>query len=207
MQQAKLTAAINQADQILIAAGNGFWQAEQGLTSQKTAQAIAAGKTPAAKWAAIRKLIKQADSHPSQDLPALLATIGTKPYFAATTIWSHLFEQAGFARDRIFHLQGDWTKLQCSSGINHGLTDLDLNSEEIPVCQQCGRPLQLAVAANPNFFPDSQANARFRWFLVSSEKQRLLVLSLGVDQSTPQLQAPLQSLLEQFPQWQYLKLL
>lgn len=128
-----------------------------------------------------------------------------KPYFVATSIWSHLFEQAGFDPNRIFHLQGDWHKLQCSSGINHGWQTVEtIAGQTDPKCKKCGQPLQLQVAANPHFFPDDEANARFRWFLVAGEDKRLLILSLGVDETTPQLQEPLANLARQFPLWQLL---
>ncbi|MCH3905155.1 MAG: Sir2 family NAD-dependent protein deacetylase [Lactobacillus sp.] len=202
MQQAKIKAAIDQADMVLIAAGNGLWQKEQDVTGPAVAQKLAAADQD--KWQVLRDLLAETDSKKSAALAELLTLLADKPYFVATSIWSHLFEQAGFQPGRIFHLQGDWTKLQCSSGINHGVQTFDHNSNKAPICQKCGQPMQLQVAASPHFFPDSEANARFRWFLVAGEEKRLLILSLGVDQTTPQLQAPLTGLVQQFPQWQLL---
>jgi NAD-dependent SIR2 family protein deacetylase len=204
LEQAKLKAAVDNADQILIAAGNQFWQEQQGLTGLAVAEKLAHAAEHD-KWQLLTKLIAQTDAKTSRDLLDLRAIIADKPYFVATSIWSHLFENAGFDPERIFHLQGDWHKLQCSSGINHGVQNLKIAASQTePRCKKCGQPMQLQVAANPHFFPDNEANARFRWFLVASEDKRLLILSLGVDQTTPQLQVPLEDLIDQFQQWQLL---
>lgn len=41
LERAKLQAAIDQADLVLIAAGNQFWQAQQGLTGPIAAEKLA----------------------------------------------------------------------------------------------------------------------------------------------------------------------
>lgn len=204
LAEAKVRAAMNGADLVLIAAGDQFWQEQQGLTGQAAAKQLA-GLSNRDQWQTAANLILQTEAKSSPAALALRKMIADKPYFVATSIWSHLFEQAGFDPSRIFHLQGDWHKLQCSSGINHGSQKFHpLAEQTVPNCPQCGQPMQLQIAPNPHFFPDNEANARFRWFLVASEDKRLLLLSLGVDETTPQLQTPLTNLTSQFPQWRLL---
>lgn len=56
---------------------------------------------------------------------------------------------------------------------------------------------------NANFFPDTDANTRFRWFLTGNEDKNVVVLELGVDETSPQLLDPMVKLVEQFPNWKY----
>ncbi|WEV38562.1 Sir2 family NAD-dependent protein deacetylase [Lactobacillus sp. ESL0680] len=151
---------------------------------------------------------------PSKTMRQLKQLIGKKEYFIATSTFGHFFETAGFNKNRIFNAFGDWTKMQCSSGINHGLEDdravvaefaaknaADANL--VPKCKVCGQPMELQMPLNEHFYPDTDANTRFRWFLTGNEDKRVVFLELGVDDTSPQLLEPIVQLVQQFPQWSY----
>ena len=147
---------------------------------------------------------------PSETMLALKELLKDKQYFIATSTFGHFFENTGFNENRIFNAFGDWTRMQCSSGINHGQKDdrevvkkyLE-GKGEVPKCEDCNSPMELHMPLNANFFPDTDANTRFRWFLTGNEDKKVVVLELGVDETSPQLLDPMVKLVEQFPNWHY----
>lgn len=154
---------------------------------------------------------------PSETMQALKQILQDKDYFIATSTFAHFFENAGFKENRIFDAFGDWTKMQCSSGINHGQKDdrevvkgflkaieeNNVTEDLVPKCEDCNSPMELHMPLNANFFPDTDANTHFRWFLTGNEDKKVVVLELGVDETSPQLLDPMVKLVEQFPNWKY----
>lgn len=155
---------------------------------------------------------------PSSSMLTLKKLLKNKKYFVVTSTFAHFFETAGFAKNRIFNIFGDWTKMQCSSGINHHLKDSrklvkqfikagqnkQLTVDLIPRCEVCQAEMELHIPLNGNFYPDDQANSRLRWFLTANEEQKVVILELGVDQTSPQLLEPMVKLVQQFPSWNYI---
>lgn len=155
---------------------------------------------------------------PSATMLRLKKLLQHKSYFIATSTFAHFFEGAGFAPKQIFDAFGDWTKMQCSSGINHGLRDdcevarqfvraaknKQVTADLVPKCQICNSEMELHMPLNSTFFPDKAANDRFRWFLTKHEDKKLLFLELGVDETSPQLLDPVVKLVAQYPNWHYL---
>lgn len=155
---------------------------------------------------------------PSETMQALKQILQDKDYFIATSTFAHFFENAGFKENSIFDAFGDWTKMQCSSGINHGQKDdrevvkrflkaieeNNVTEDLVPKCEDCNSPMELHMPLNANFFPDTDANTRFRWFLTGNEDKKVVVLELGVDETSPQLLDPMVKLVEQFPNWKYI---
>ena len=147
---------------------------------------------------------------PSEAMLALKKLLEGKEYFIATSTFAHFFENAGFNENRIFNAFGDWTEMQCSSGINHGkFSDIEVvkkylaGNGEVPKCEDCNSPMELHMPLNAHFFPDTDANTRFRWFLTGNEEKNVVVLELGVDETSPQLLDPMVKLVEQFDDWKY----
>ncbi|AZN77214.1 Sir2 family NAD-dependent protein deacetylase [Lactobacillus acidophilus] len=165
------------------------------------------------KWTFWSKLINEysLQYEKSENMKALEKLLEDKEYFIATSTFAHFFENACFNESRIFDAFGDWTKMQCSSGINHGQKD---NREvvkqflqgkgEVPKCEDCGSPMELHMPLNAHFFPDTDANTRFRWFLTGNEEKNVVVLELGVDATSPQLLDPMVNLVQQFSNWHYI---
>lgn len=156
------------------------------------------------------------DHCPSKALQDLLQLIGNREYFVATSAFGHFFETAGFDEKRIFNAFGDWTKAQCSSGINHGLSTIQTAVQKIlaaqpgtaieklvPKCEVCGQPLEIHLPLSDHFYPDTAANSRFRWFLTGNEDKKTVFLELGVDETSPQLREPIEHLVAEYPQWSY----
>lgn len=229
---------VKEADVVIVTAGNGLAKAE-GFDLLGSAKFNADFPKMARKydihsvgdalekklsswseqWLFWSKLIQRysLDYKPTQTMRELRQLIGKKKYFIATSCFAHFFEEANFNKNRIFNVFGDWTKMQCSSGINHGLKDdrkvvsaiLQANendqdiAELVPKCLECGQPMEIHVPLNEHFYPDTNANARFRWFLTGNEEEQTVFLELGVDETTPQLLEPVIRLVRQFPQWSY----
>lgn len=155
---------------------------------------------------------------PSATMQGLKKLLQHKSYFIATSTFAHFFEGAGFDTKHIFDAFGDWTQMQCSSGINHGLRDdrpvvrrfiaaakkKQVSPELVPKCQICNSEMELHMPLNSHFFPEREANSRFRWFLTNHEEQKVVFLELGVDETSPQLLDPVVKLVEQYPSWQYI---
>lgn len=170
------------------------------------------------QWAFWSQLINEysLEYEPSETMLSLKKMLEGKEYFIATSTFAHFFENAGFNQNRIFNAFGDWTKMQCSSGINHGQKDDrevvrkfiaagDNASEDlVPKCDDCNSPMELHMPLNAHFYPDTDANARLRWFLTGNEDQKVVILELGVDATSPQLLDPVVKLVEQFENWKYL---
>lgn len=170
------------------------------------------------QWQFWSQLIKEytLDYEPSESMLALKKLLQGKKYFIATSTFAHFFENAGFDENRIFNAFGDWTKMQCSSGINHGQRDDrevvrkfiaagdNATEELVPKCEVCNSPMEIHMPLNAHFYPDTDANARLRWFLTGNEDQKVVILELGVDETSPQLLDPMVKLVEQFDNWKYL---
>ena len=154
---------------------------------------------------------------PSSTMKKLKKLLDDKDNFIATSTFGHFFEKAGFNSNRVFDAAGDWTVMQCSSGINHGQkNDLDvvkkfMNADQngnvvedlVPRCDDCNSEMEIHVPLNAHFFPDTNANTRFRWFLTGNEDKKVVILELGVDETSPQLLDPMIKLVEQFSNWKY----
>lgn len=172
------------------------------------------------QWSFWSELINEysLEYEPSETMLALKKLLKGKQYFIATSTFGHFFENADFNENRIFNAFGDWTRMQCSSGINHGqkddrpvvkkflqaMKDGKVSEDLVPKCEDCDSPMELHMPLNANFFPDTDANTRFRWFLTGNEDKNVVVLELGVDETSPQLLDPMVKLIEQFPNWHYM---
>jgi hypothetical protein len=86
------------------------------------------------------------------------------------------------------------------TAIKNGNVTADL----VPKCEDCNSPMELHMPLNANFFPDTDANTRFRWFLTGAEDKNVVILELGVDETSPQLLDPMVKLVQQFPNWHYI---
>lgn len=165
------------------------------------------------KWQFWSKLIEKytLNYQASPAMKNLKKLLQDKEYFIATSTFAHYFEKAGFNQKRIFDAFGDWTQMQCSSGINHGIKS-DLKTVEsylaghgqVPKCEICNSEMDLHMPLNSHFYPDTDANTRMRWFLTAMEDKKVVVLELGVDETSPQLLDPMINLVEQFDNWHYL---
>ncbi|KRL63386.1 hypothetical protein [Lactobacillus psittaci] len=215
---------INDADCILVTAGNKFAIADgldmldeasfkvqyPDLVEKYDVHTIGDAldkKLPSwpEQWAMWRRFIDDysVNYQPSDAMLQLKQLLTGKDYFIATSYFTHAFENAGFDHKKIFNIFGDWTTMACSSGVNHGLKS-DLAIQGVPKCEICNSEMEIHMPLTEHFYPDTDANTRMRIFITNNEDKKMLVLELGVDETSPQLLDPIAHLVMQFDSWKYI---
>lgn len=147
----------------------------------------------------------------------LLDLVSRKPYFVITTNVDAQFERAGFNPERIFAVQGDYGKFQCTIPCHDTLynnqsqisemvaqqVDCQIPSELVPYCPVCGEPMMLHVRIDQSFVENSDwqlARQRYSDFLNQFHNKKLLLLELGVGFNTPSIiRFPFEQFSQQFP--------
>ncbi len=133
----------------------------------------------------------------------LLELVKDKNYFVITSNVDHQFNLAGFKKERIYYMQGDYGLIQCSvpchnktydnkdiimkmiSNINE---DHKIPSSLIPYCPICGKPMTTNLRCDDSFVQDEgwyKAKANFDHFIKENRNKKILYLELGVGYSTP----------------------
>ena len=132
----------------------------------------------------------------------LLRLVADKNYFVITTNVDHCFQKAGFAKKRLFYMQGDYGLFQCSEpccrktydneiSIRKMLeeqSDMRVSAELIPYCPICGKPMTMNLHCDATFVQDDgwyRASQRDKEFLEQHKGLRVLFLELGVGMNTP----------------------
>lgn len=131
----------------------------------------------------------------------LLRLVADKNYFVITTNVDHCFQKAGFAKKRLFYMQGDYGLFQCSEpccrktydneiSIRKMLEeqrDMRVSAELIPYCPICGKPMTMNLHCDATFVQDDgwyRASRRYKEFLEQHNGLRVLFLELGVGMNT-----------------------
>lgn len=133
----------------------------------------------------------------------LFALVKDKDYFVITTNCDGEFLKNGFAPNRIFEVQGSYSKLQCEKGCHDKLYDnqnlimemldnidenLKIPSQLVPVCPVCGGRMTPNLRCDENFIEDThwkQSQNRFVDFLENAKDKKILLLEFGVGFNTP----------------------
>lgn len=149
---------------------------------------------------------------PKDTYQKLYSLVGDKDFFVLTTNVDHQFQLAGFPKERLFYTQGDYGLWQCGEPC-HDATydnyetvkrmveeqrDMRVPSELVPHCPKCGKPMAMNLRADGTFVEDAgwQAAAlRYRDFLESHARGKVLYLELGVGMNTP--------VIIKYPFWRY----
>ena len=142
------------------------------------------------------------------DVPAgkpyldLLRLVREKDYFVLTTNVDHQFQIAGFDKERLFYMQGDYGLWQCTKAC-HKQTydneeavrqmiarqrDMRIPTELIPRCPVCGAPMTMNLRCDDTFVQDAgwyAAQRRLDDFLCAHGHSELLLLELGVGFNMP----------------------
>lgn len=125
-----------------------------------------------------------------------------KDYFVITTNVDHQFQKAGFDKNRLFYMQGDYGLFQCSVPCHKKTYDNKeailemvrrtenhkIPSSLIPVCPVCGKPMTTNLRCDDSFVEDEgwhEAEERYQNFLKENACKKILLLELGVGLSTP----------------------
>ena len=132
----------------------------------------------------------------------LLRLVADKNYFVITTNVDHCFQKAGFAKNRLFYMQGDYGLFQCSEPCCRKTYDNEISirkmleeqrnmrvsAELIPFCPICGKPMTMNLHCDATFVQDDgwyRASQRYKEFLEQHKGKRVLFLELGVGMNTP----------------------
>lgn len=132
----------------------------------------------------------------------LLDLIKEKNYFVLTTNVDGLFYKGGFPKEKVFMVQGDYGKFQCSIPCHNKLYDnketvfkmtkeqkgCKIPSELIPRCPKCKTSMEVNIRKDHCFLQDEfwdKSNNAYRNFLLKAENKKLLLLEFGVGYNTP----------------------
>ena len=132
----------------------------------------------------------------------LLSLVKGKDCFVLTSNVDHQFQLAGFERQRLFYMQGDYGLWQCCVPCHERTYDnaetvkrmvqeqrnMRVPSALVPRCPVCGRLMTMNLHADDTFVRDEgwhAAHARYREFLARHEKSRILFWEIGVGYNTP----------------------
>ncbi|MBQ1510285.1 MAG: Sir2 silent information regulator family NAD-dependent deacetylase [Selenomonadaceae bacterium] len=218
----KILSLIEKADAVLIGAGAGLSTAagytysgerfhkhfQDFIDKYKFRDMYSAGfypfKTLEEKWAYWSHHIywNRYDQAPSKVHGNLLKLVQDKDYFVLTTNVDHLFQNNGFAKERLFYTQGDYGLWQCQEPCHDSTydneetvrwmvaeqNDMRIPTELIPYCPVCGEPMTMNLRADNTFVEDAgwhQAATRYHDFLEKYQHSRILCLELGVGTNTP----------------------
>lgn len=132
----------------------------------------------------------------------LLELVKDKNYFVLTTNVDHQFQKAGFDKNRMFYMQGDFGLFQCGGPCHDKTYDneaivkqmmeqqknMRVPAELVPYCPRCGAPMTMNLRADDTFVQDKgwyAAKERYDDFVRKHKDKKILCLELGVGMNTP----------------------
>jgi len=139
---------------------------------------------------------------PKPVLDNLLQLVKEKDYFVITTNVDHLFQKAGFDKQRLFYTQGDYGLFQCATPCHQKTydneeivrqmveqqQDMRIPTELIPKCPVCGGKMKVNLRSDNTFVEDEgwhAASQRYTDFLTRQRESKTLFLDLGSGSNTP----------------------
>ncbi|WP_419873424.1 Sir2 silent information regulator family NAD-dependent deacetylase [Candidatus Pristimantibacillus sp. PTI5] len=156
------------------------------------------------KWAYWAKHISlnRYETGPTNLYQDFYQLVQDKPYFVITTNVESQFEKAGFAPEKVFEIQGNYSFLQCAKGCHNKLyynehivkemiektVDCKIPSELVPQCPVCGGKMDPNLRSNQYFVQDEnwyERDASYKDFLLDAEGKKIVLLELGVGFNTP----------------------
>lgn len=161
-------------------------------------------KTEEEHWAQWARHIKvnRYDMPPTELYEKILKLITNKRFFVITTNVESQFEKAGFPRDKIYEVQGNYANFQCAKGCHDKLYyneepirkmsinthDCQIPSDLVPKCPVCGGKMDVNLRHNEYFVQDEnwyQAKNRYEEFLTETDGSRVVFMEFGVGFNTP----------------------
>lgn len=133
---------------------------------------------------------------------ALLNLVKVREHFVITTNVDSLFEKAGFVKEKIFAVQGDYGRWQCANPCHNTLYDNEtpvremverqrdckIPSELVPRCPVCGGSMANNLRSDSRFVEDAhwhESHERYEAYLRDHQNEKILFLELGVGFNTP----------------------
>lgn len=239
----KICHAVQEADAILIGASNGLsisegyniftdnkWFQENfgDFRSRYNIRSILQGcyfsfPSPEETWAFWSRLISRVSymRRPSRMMQNLYALASSRDYFVVTSNTEDHFAPAGFARDKIFEMEGRVTLFRCSRGCCEDVTEnrediLRLTAAEkggrvpsdlVPRCPKCGAPMTIHIADSSAFFQTADFRRkmqRYQNFIQKYHNRKLVILEFGVGWRNRMIKEPLMRLAAAEPQAVYI---
>lgn len=188
-----LKAELEAADKILVGLGAGM-----ALSAGLKPLPLDENKTSENYWQFWQGYIEeQRFRQESNDVyDALLKLLEGKDYFIIDANPDGMLYRSGVELERVYKVQGDMARAQCQKNCNnkvyptrHSLEKLAQGKATEICCPECGAPLVMNVCADKQFCEapyEKQKSAYFR-FINSSDRERLVILEIGVGYTMPEM--------------------
>lgn len=129
--------------------------------------------------------------------------VKNKNYFVITTNTDGQFINNGFDKERVFEIQGSYSKLQClipchnklyynedivNELLNNIDSDLKVPTELVPKCPVCGKNMSVNLRCDDTFVEDDnwyKLQDTYDDFLKNNSNKKVLLLEFGVGFNTP----------------------
>lgn len=129
--------------------------------------------------------------------------VKNKNYFVITTNTDGQFINNGFAKEKVFEVQGSYSKLQCSIPCHNKLydneklikemlinidKDLKIPTSLVPKCPVCGAKMEVNLRCDDTFVEDDNwqlLQNRYNDFIKNNRDKKVLLLEFGVGFNTP----------------------
>ena len=178
------------------------------------------------KWAYWAKHIYVNDTGigPTKLYKDVLELVKDKNYFVITTNVDDQFYKAGFDKEKVFAVQGNYKDIQCSNACHNKLydaTDLvkemvektkdcKIPTELVPVCPVCGERMEVNVRIDANFVQDDnwyKLDNKYGELLDNTKDKNVVLLELGVGFNTPGIiRFPFEQMTYQNPNWKLIRI-
>ena len=219
----KISKWIEEADAILIGAGAGLTDAAgihyQGKKFEKDfkdfikkyqitdlyTSSFYPFKTEEERWAYWAKHIyfSYYERRKTRLYQKLYDLVKKKDYFVITTNTDGQFLSNGFDKDRVFEVQGSYSKLQCATPCHKKLydneelikkllenidEDLKVPKTLVPKCPVCSGNMTPNLRCDATFVEDDnwhRMEKAYHDFLINNSKKKVLLLEFGIGFNTP----------------------
>lgn len=133
----------------------------------------------------------------------LYELVKDKNYFVITTNTDGQFINNGFDKEKVFEVQGSYSKLQCSIPCHNKLyynekqvkemiqnidKDLKIPSSLVPKCPVCGRVMAVNLRCDDTFVEDDNwylMQNKYDDFIKNNSDKNVLLLEFGIGFNTP----------------------
>ena len=132
----------------------------------------------------------------------LFKMIKNKNYFVITTNVDGQFVKSGFDKEKVFEIQGNYGKIQCSVSCHNKTYDntkiikemllskdnLKIDSSLLPICPVCHEKMDINIRKDMFFVEDDnwhKLNKNYKRFINENINKKLLLIELGVGFNTP----------------------
>lgn len=133
----------------------------------------------------------------------LYELVKNKDYFVITTNTDGQFINNGFDKNRVFEVQGSYSKLQCSIPCHNKLyynetiikkmlenidADLKIPTSLVPKCPVCGKDMSVNLRCDDTFVEDDNwrlLESKYEDFLKNNSNKNVLLLEFGIGFNTP----------------------